>query len=154
MKQEFSDRASFLKAAVVLREATFYGTDLVHDERTHTLTLSLTRAEPSGGSSGFFGGRKSAWLRTVLTIRKVTGYKQSLALEQDDVYVFDRAEVGRGGAEIALYFRPGDRAVLDVEQIDGTLEDTGRATSVPKKPVIRNPLAEEEARSGRKKKTP
>jgi len=56
------------------------------------------------------------------------------------VYVVDRGEVGRGGEELALYFRPGDRAVMDVARIDGALTDAGKATSMPRKPVVMNPL--------------
>jgi len=61
MKQDFSDRASFLKAAHALKDATFYGRDLVYDEAARTMTLTVTRVDPSTtgmGSGGFLGGRK------------------------------------------------------------------------------------------------
>ncbi len=151
MKQQFSDRASFLKAAGVLREATFFGRDLVHDKAAHTLVFTLTRADGSGGSGGFMGGRKTSYLKTVVTVKGITSYKQSLAGEIDDVFVFDRAEVGRAGQELAFYFRPGDRAVMDVEQITGSVEDAGKATSAPRRPVIVNPLVKEEREAAKPK---
>jgi len=151
MKQDFSDRASFLKALTALREAAFTGSDLIHHEPKRTVSLTLTRVDSSssGIGGGFFGRRKPAYLKTVLTVRRVAAYKQSLALGPEDVYVLDRGEVGRGGQEIALYFRPGDRAVMDVEQIDGSVEDVGKATSAPQKPTVANPLATQEARASR-----
>ncbi len=132
-----------MKAAVVLREANFVGSDLGYDKAAGTMRLALTRVDAST-SRGLLGARRAAWLRTVLTVRHIKQYKQSLAGATDDVYVFDRAEVGRGGQELAIYFRPGDRAVMDVEQIDGTIEDAGKATAPSRKPVTTNPLAAQE----------
>ena len=153
MKHEFSDRASFLKAMISMKEATFYGHDLVHDEAAGTLAFTLTRPDPTrGGAGGFLASRKPSYIKTLITVRRITGYKKYLAGEADDVYVFDRAEVGRGGQELAFYFRPGDRAVMDVESIDGFVEDAGRATSAPRKPVIQNPILKEEKDAARKKR--
>ncbi|HET9482111.1 MAG TPA: hypothetical protein VFP98_10175 [Candidatus Polarisedimenticolia bacterium] len=146
MKQDFSDRASFLKATAQLRDATFLGNDLSYDEAARTMTLTVTRDASQGGAGGFLGTRKRSWLRTVITIRRIEAYKQYLAGEPDDVYVLDRTEVGRDGREVAFYFRPGDRAVMDVGAIEGSVEDSGRATSAPRKPVILNPLVKEERR--------
>lgn len=147
MKRDFSDLASFLKATSVLREATFVGVDLTHDESTRSVRLAVTRPDDStarGRAGGFLSGRRPAYLRTELVIRQTVTYRQSLAHGPDEVYVFDRAEVGRGGSEISLYFRPGDRAIMDVEKIDGSVEDAGRATSAPRKPVIVNPILKQE----------
>src|SRR3989442_14719953 len=85
-----------------------------------------------------------------MMVRRITSYKQSLAGAPDDVYVFDRAEVGRAGQELAFFFRPGDRAVMDVESIDGFVEDAGRATAAPRAPVIQNPILKEEKEAARK----
>jgi len=150
MRQNFSDRASFLKATVPLRNASFYGTDLVYDKAAGTLTFALTRVDASqGGAGGFLGSRKASYIRSGVTVRHITSYTQSLAGQPEDVYVFDRAEVGRGGQELAFFFRPGDRAVMDVEQIDGFVEDEGRATSAPRQPVIENPLMKEERKTAK-----
>jgi len=152
MKQDFSDRASFLKAAHALKDATFYGRDLVYDEESRTMTLTVTRVDPSTsgmGGGGFFGARKPAYLKSVVTVRHIATYRQSLTDGDDDVYVVDRAEVGRGGEELAFYFRPGDRAVMDVERIDGVIVDAGKATSMPRKPVVMNPLLKKERETGR-----
>ena len=151
MKQQFSDRTSFLKAVGVLREATFLGSDLVHDKAAHTLVFTLTRADGSGGAGGFLGGRKTSYLKTIVTVKGISSYKQSLAGEVDDVYVFDRAEVGRSGQELAFYFRPGDRAVMDVDQITGSVEDAGKATSAPRRPTIVNPIVKEEREAAKQK---
>ncbi len=149
MKQQFSDRASFLKMLSALRDATFFGRDLVFDEGTGTMTLTVTRTDTAGGGGGFPWGRKPSYLRTAITVRNILSYKQYLTAGQDDVYVLDRAEVGRAGRELAFYFRPGDRAVMDVAQIEGRVEDTGKATSAPRKPVIVNPLLSKERKTGK-----
>lgn len=147
MKHQFSDAASFLHAAAVLRGSTFQSDDLSWDEAAHTMTLTVTRPENPGQSGSRFFRRKEAYLKTAVTVRHITGYRQSLAGAAGDVYIVDRAEVGRGGHEIAFFFRPGDRAVMDVEQIDVTVEDAGRATAPPRKPQIVNPIvAKEKAR--------
>jgi len=139
----FSDRASFLKALAGLAEGTFLGSDLVYDKASQRMTLTVTHQEGGGAGQrgGFFGGRKPTYLKTVVTVNHITRYKQSLTEGIQDVYVLDRAEVGRGGLELSLYFRPGDHAVMDVERIDGSVEDTGRVTHAPKKPVVKNPLS-------------
>jgi hypothetical protein len=85
-----------------------------------------------------------------VTVRHITGYRQYLAGETDDVFIIDRVEVGRGGQELAFYFRPGDRAVIDVDQIGGTVVDVGKATSAPRRPAIRNPLHTEEKEAARR----
>src|SRR5678816_562404 len=90
MKQDFSDRATFLKAMTPMREATFYGHDVVYDEASHTMTLTLTRADQSrGGAGGFMAARKQIYIKTLITVRRITSYKQYLAGESADVYVFD-----------------------------------------------------------------
>jgi hypothetical protein len=151
MKQDFSDRASFLKAMIPMREGTFHGRDLVYDEPTRTFTLTVTRVDQSkGGAGGFMSSRKPAFIKTQITIKAVTSYKQFLTGDPDDVYVFDRAEVGRGGQEVAFFFRPGDRAVMDVETISGVIEDSGRATAAPRSPVIQNPILKEEKDAAKK----
>jgi len=154
MKQEFSDRASFLKAMTPLRDASFYGSELVHDKASGTFTLTLTRADASRGG-GFLSSRKTFYIKTLVTVRRITSYTQYLVGPAEDVYVLDRAEVGRGGLELSFYFRPGDRAVMDVEHIEGVVEDTGRVTSAPRQPVIQNPLLKEEKveKQAAKKKT-
>jgi hypothetical protein len=145
MKQDFSDRATFLKAMTSLREATFYGRDLVHDEAARTLSFTLTRTDQSkGGAGSFMASRKPAFIKTLVTVRHIGSYTQYLSGGADDVYVLDRAEVGRAGKELAFFFRPGDRAVMDVDSIEGFVEDAGRATSAPRKPVIQNPLLKQE----------
>ena len=152
MKQDFSDRATFLKAMTPMREATFYGHDIVYDEASRTMTFTLTRADQSrGGAGGFMAARKQIYIKTLITVRRISSYKQYLAGQPDDVYVFDRAEVGRGGQELAFYFRPGDRAVMDVEQIDGFIEDSGRVTAAPRSPTIQNPILKEEKEAAQKK---
>lgn len=151
MKQDFSDRASFLKTISSLKEATFLGTDLAHDQAARTFTLTLTRADVSSSQKGgFFGARKPAYLKTVVTVRRVASYKQYLINGPEEVYVLDRAEVGRGGQELAFYFRPGDRAVMDVDQIDGMVEDAGRATAPPRKPATVNPIVKQEREAAKK----
>ena len=145
MKQQFSDRASFLKTLSTLRDATFFGRDLVFDESTGSMTLTVTRTDTVGRPGGFLGGgRRPSYLRTSVIVRNILSYKQSLTAGEGDVYVLDRAEVGRAGSELAFYFRPGDRAVMDIAQIEGHVEDIGKATSAPKKPVIMNPLLKKE----------
>ncbi|MGH9869149.1 MAG: hypothetical protein ACREAA_13420 [Candidatus Polarisedimenticolia bacterium] len=140
MKQQISDRDSFLKAMAPLREATFTGADLAYDEKAREMTFTLTREDPSTRRQSFLPGlRRNSWLRTVIHVRHIVSYRQSLASGQDEVYVLDRAEVGRGGQELAFYFRPGDRAVMDVENIEAWVEDAGRATAPPKA-VIVNPI--------------
>jgi len=145
---QITDRDSFLKAMAPLREATFTGADLVYDEEAREMTLALTREDRATGRQGLLPGRrKNSWLRTVIHVRRIVSYRQSLASGPDEVYVLDRAEVGRGGQEVAFYFRPGDRAVMDVEHIEARVEDAGRATAPPRKPVIVNPVvAKEKAR--------
>ena len=139
-----------MHAVTALREATFQSADLIWDEATHTMTLTVTRPENPGRSGSFFFRRKQAHVRTTVTVRHITGYRQSLAGEVGDVYIVDRAEVGRGGHEIAFFFRPGDRSVMDVEHIAGTVEDVGRATAAPRLPVIRNPLLSQEMNASRR----
>ena len=151
MKEHFSDATSFLQAAVVLREATFQSTDLLWDEPARTMTLTVPRPSNPGKPGGFFFRRKAAYVRTTVTIHQITEYRQSLAGEPGDVYIVDRAEVGRGGHEIAFFFRPGDRAVMDIEKIAGVIEDVGPAAAPPRRPVIRNPLLTQEINAGRKK---
>ncbi|HKY32347.1 MAG TPA: hypothetical protein VJV23_07425 [Candidatus Polarisedimenticolia bacterium] len=143
MKCDFSDRASLLKAIAPLRDATFLGRELVHDAASRSVTLTLTRPDAAGRRPGgfFAGARRPSYLRTVVRIRRVVSYKQYLTAGPEDVYVLDRAEVERNGTEIALYFRPGDRAVMDVEGIEGMVEDAGKATSAPRRPPGVNPLA-------------
>lgn len=147
MRQEFSDRSSLLHAMAAVREATFHGREIAHDEASRTVTLTVTRAENPGQPGSRFFRKRASFLRTAITVRHVTGYQLSLAGEPEDIYILDRVELGRGGQEIALYFRPGDRAVIDVDQITGSVEDVGKATSSPRRPVIRNPLAAEERES-------
>lgn len=136
-----------------LREATFHGHDLVHDEAAGTVTLTLTRPESPDQPGSRFFRRKASYVRTMVTVRHVTGYRQYLAGETDDVFILDRVEVGRGGQEIAFYFRPGDRVVMDVDQIAGKVEDVGKGTSAPRRPNIRNPLLAEERESARRTST-
>ena len=151
MKQDFSDRASFLKAMTGMKEATFYGRDLLYDELSRTLTLSITRVDRSrGGAGAFLVSRRPSYIRTLVTVRRVTSYTQYLSGGPDDVYVLDRAEVGRSGQELSFFFRPGDRAVIDVEAIDGFVEDAGRATAAPRMPVIQNPLLKKEKEAAKK----
>ena len=153
MKQQFSDAISFLHAVAALREATFQSTDLIWDEAVLTMKLTVTRPENPGQSGSLFFRRKAAYVRTMVTVRHITGYRQSLAGQAGDVYIVDRAEVGRGGHEIAFFFRPGDRSVMDVDHIAGTVEDVGRATAPPRVPVIRNPLLSQEMNANRKPST-
>src|SRR5688572_4094441 len=145
MKQQVSDRDSFLKAMAPLREGTFTGADLAYDENAREMTLTLTREDSSARRQGFLPGRRrNVWLRTVIHVSRIVSYKQSLASGPDEVYVLDRAEVGRGGQELAFYFRPGDRAVMDVEHIEAWVEDAGRATAPPRA-VIVNPIVAKDA---------
>ena len=139
-----------MHAAAVLREATFQSDDLVWDEVAATMRLTVTRPENPGRSGGLFFRRRAAYVRTAVTVRYIIGYRQSLAGEPGAVYIVDRAEVGRGGHEIMFFFRPGDRAVMDVDHIAGTVEDVGRVTAAPRMPVIRNPLLTQEMNAGRK----
>ena len=120
-------------AFTALRDATFNGRDLVHDEAANTFTLTVTRPESQDHSGSLFFRRKPSCVRTSVTVRHITGYRQYLAGETDDVFIIDRVEVGRGGQELAFCFRPGDRAVMDVGQITGTVEDVGKATSAPRR---------------------
>ena len=147
MKHHIADRDSFLKALAPLREAVFSGRDLVYSSEAGSLSFTLTREDPASRPGFLPGRRRPAWLQTVIHVRRIVSYKQYLAAGPDEVYVLDRGEVGRGGSELAFYFRPGDRAVMDVEQIDVTVEDAGRATAPPRKPQIVNPIvAKEKAR--------
>ena len=137
-----------MKAMALVRDATFHGQDLVFDESSRTLGLTVTRLESAGGGTrGLFGGRRGSYLKTHVSLRQVTACTRSLTGEEEDVYALDRTEVGRGGQEVTLYFRPGDRVVLDVGRIDGALEDIGRATAPPKRPVVMNPLLKKERES-------
>ena len=141
-----------MKAVSCLRDATFMGHELVHDEPSHTVTLTLTRSDSAKGSNfALFGGKKQTYLRTVIKIRSVVSYKQFLTAGPDEVYVFDRGEVERAGEELSFYFRPGDRAVMGVEQIDGSLEDVGKATAPPKSPIIENPILTQDRQEAKKK---
>jgi hypothetical protein len=150
MAHHVTDRDSLLKAIAPLRDGLFLGTELAYDEKSRTLTLSLTCPDgaAAGGGRGFFlRPGKNSYRRHAIQVRRIVSYKQYLAAGPDEVYVLDRAEVGRGGQELAFYFRPGDRAVMDVEQIDVRVEDAGRATAPPRKPGVVNPLlAKEKAR--------
>ena len=151
MAQHVTDRDSLLKALAPLRDGLFLGTDLVYDEASHTMTLSLTcpdTAAAGGGGRGFFlRPGKNSYRRHAIQVRHIVSYKQYLVASLEEVYVLDRAEVGRGGQELAFYFRPGDRAVMDVDQIDVRVEDVGRATAPSRKPGVVNPLlAKEKAR--------
>ena len=151
MATHVTDRDSFLKALAPLRDSLFAGTDLVHDAAARTMTLTITCEDhSSGGGRGFIQRMgRTKHRRVVIHVRHIVSYKQYLATGPSDVYVLDRAEVGRGGQELAFYFRPGDRAVMDVEQIDVRVEDAGRATSLPRRPAIINPvIAKEKARRG------
>lgn len=151
MATPVTDRDSFLKALAPLRDALFVGTDLVHDAAAGTMSLTVTCEDrASGGGRGFL--RRAGWKkhrRVVIHVRHIVSYKQYLTTGPSDIYVLDRAEVGRGGQELAFYFRPGDRAVMDVGQIDVRVEDAGHATSLPRRPDIINPvIAREKARRG------
>lgn len=149
MKHRFTDRSSLVEAMAVMREATFLGRDLVFDEPAGVLELTVTRLEAGGGPRGLLGGRKGSWLLTRVSVHNVTACTRSLTGEEEDVYVLDRTEVGRGGQEITLFFRPGDRVLLAVDRIDGTVEDIGKATAPPKSPVVMNPLLKKERESRR-----
>ena len=87
------------------------------------------------------GERRRTSTRVVIAVRGAGNYRQSLTAGPDAVYVLDRAEVGRGGREIAFYFRPGDRAVMDVERIDGEVRHTGEPVTAHRRPDVVNPLA-------------
>lgn len=132
----FSDAASFQAALDPLKEATFEGRDLVCDA-SGTVTLAL--AVPEG---------RRASTRVVITVRGAGNYRQSLTAGPDAVYVLDRAEIGRGGHEIAFYFRPGDRAVMDVERIDGEVRHTGEPVAPHRRPAVVNPLAPQKRPAG------
>lgn len=151
MATHLTDRDSLLKAFAPLRDALFLGTDLVHDPGGRTMTLTLTCEDPgsSGKGRGFLlRSGKKRFRRVVIQARRIVSYKQYLATGPGDVYVLDRVEVGRGGQELAFYFRPGDRAVMDVEEIDVRVEDAGYASSMPRRPAAVNPiLAKEKART-------
>ncbi|HEY3175439.1 MAG TPA: hypothetical protein VGK94_06705 [Candidatus Polarisedimenticolia bacterium] len=144
MKQHFSDRASLLHAMTAVRDSTFHGLDLVHDEAAGTFTMTVTRPDAPDSPGSRFFRRKASYIKTMVTVRHVTGFRQYLAGEKDDIFIVDRVEVGRGGQEVAFYFRPGDRCVMDVDQIAGSVEDVGKATAAPRRPAIRNPLVAEE----------
>ncbi len=131
----FTDPETFLARLAPLREATFSGTDLHHDAARGTMSLRLRRP----------AGRRAE--HVVVTVRGVDNYRQSLTHGPGGVYILDRVEVGRGGREIAFYFRPGDRAVMDVDRIDGTLEGSGDAVSPHDRPVVLNPLTETSPRA-------
>lgn len=127
----FSDAGSFLSAMSPLRECTFEGRDLACDPAGNvTLALAVPDA-----------ARRGSFTRTIVTVRGAGNYRQSLTAGPAAVYVLDRAEVGRGGREIAFYFRPGDRAVMDVERIEGSVRGTGERVPPHKRPAIANPLA-------------
>ncbi len=128
----FSDPGSFLTALSPLREATFTGRDLVCDPSG---SVTLTLAAPDAPT------RRGVFRKVIVTVRGARNYRQSLTAGLDAVYVLDRAEIGRGGREIAFYFRPGDRAVMDVDGIDGSVRHTGEAVAPQDRPAIVNPLA-------------
>jgi hypothetical protein len=131
----FTDPGSFLAALSPLREATFHGRDLVCDA-SGVVTLTLASSETAARRLG-----RQACQRVIVTVRGARNYRQSLTAGPDGVYVLDRAEIGRGGREIAFYFRPGDRAVMDVEAIDGSVRRTGEEVPPHERPAIVNPLA-------------
>jgi len=131
----FSDPGSFQTALSPLREATFTGRDLVCDPSgCMTLTLAVPAVPPRRLARRVFH-------KVVVTVRGARNYRQSLTAGPDAVYVLDRTEVGRGGHEIAFYFRPGDRAVMDVDGVVGSVRHTGEAVAPQVRPAIRNPLA-------------
>ena len=132
----FFDAASFQAAVLPLREATFNGQDLSCDPSGNvTLALSV----PAAAAGGLTGRR--AFARVVVTVCGGFNYRQSLIAGPNAVYILDRAEIGRGGHEIAFYFRPGDRAVMDVERIEGSVRHTGERVAPQTRPTIANPLA-------------
>ena len=140
MRTQFKDRATFLEALAPLRNALFEGSDLAYDAAARTLTLTLTHSGQAG--SGLFS--RGGLQRTRVTVRRIAAYKQSLTSDTRDAYILDRAEVGRGGQELAFYFRPGDRAVMDVEAIEGDVEVLGAAHSAPRPQPNVNPLMKQE----------
>ncbi len=142
MQTHFSDRASFLAAVAPLREAIFAGVDLSYDPDARTMTLTLTHTMDRSGA-----GRKlfaSGLQRSCITVRGITTYRQYLTGLDRDGYILDRAEVGRGGQELAFYFRPGDRAVMDIASIQGHVELLGPARSAPRPQPNVNPLMKAE----------
>jgi hypothetical protein len=142
MNNAFSDRATFLAALAPLSGALFTGGDLSYDAAARTMTLTLTHQGGGGAGAGLFG-RKGLQTSRV-TVHRIESYKQSLTGAEHEGYVLDRAEVSRGGRELAFYFRPGDRAVMDVAAIDGTVEALGAAASAPRRQPNVNPLMKEE----------
>jgi len=127
----FSDTVSFLEALAPLREATFEGTDLTWDAADGTMRLALSWAPSPRGAA----------YRVIVTVRGAGNYRQSLTNGPASTYVLDRVECGRGGHELSFYFRPGDRAVMDVERIDGTVERTTGKAKRHSRPAGVNPLA-------------
>lgn len=151
MRETFSDGTTFLKLARQIRGGLFAGPDLAFDKAAGTLRLRVTcpENEQAGGLRSLLP-RRPSWRIRVLEMTGVLRYRQSLTGGLEEVYAVDRCEVERSGTEITLYFRPGDRAVIEVDAIHGTLTDSGRATAIPKKPRTHNPLLAEEGRKGRR----
>lgn len=141
MPNSFSDSASFLQAAELLKGGRFHVQDLAFDEMTGTLRLTIT-GPPSPRKAGLKAliRRKPSWPIRILTLRGIRGFKRSFASGADSSYVFDRAEVERDGTEVTLYFRPGDRAVAVVSKPEGEITEVGSATSIPRQPAAINPL--------------
>ena len=142
--QTTADRESFLKVMAPLAGGTFKGTELSYDETSRTMTLALTHPVEAGRS--LLGRRRHPRVR--ITVFGITSYKQSLTGDAESVYVLDRAEVGRGGQELCFYFRPGDRAVMDVSHIEVSVAETGELASPHKPPAVVNPLLHEERTGG------
>src|SRR4249920_3561401 len=132
MNNAFSDRATFLAALAPLSGALFTGGDLSYDAAARTMTLTLTHQGGGGTGAGLFG--KKGLQTSRVTVHRIESYKQSLTGAEHEGYVLDRAEVSRGGRELAFYFRPGDRAV----------EALGAAASAPRRQPNVNPLKKEE----------
>lgn len=143
-EERAGDREAFLKVMAPLSSGTFAGTDLVYDEASRTMTLTLTHPEQAGRS--LFGRRRHPRIR--ISVSKIASYKQYLTGRVEEAYVLDRAEVGRGGEELCFYFRPGDRAVMDVSRIDVSVVETGEQAVPHRPPAVVNPLLHQDRTGG------
>jgi len=132
-----TDTGAILAALEPLYEGTFRGRDLEYDPARRSLKFTLTHPAPAG--RGLFGGRRHQ--RMAIHVGHITSYKQFLTGDEGSVYILDRAEIGRGGRELTFYFRPGDRAAMDVGRLEVSVEPTGELEPPHKVPPVVNPLA-------------